>query len=50
MEYMELVKELEQKLVLNQERNDRYSFVADTDSGEVFLFKQYYYSRNLGDD
>ncbi|XP_057435488.1 kinesin-like protein KIN-UB isoform X2 [Lotus japonicus] len=34
MEYMELVKELEQKLVLNQERNDRYSFVADTDSGE----------------
>lgn len=36
MEYMELVKELEQKLVLNQERNDCNSFVAD--NGEVYSF------------
>ncbi|KAG5014165.1 hypothetical protein JHK82_026301 [Glycine max] len=33
MEYMELVKELEQKLVLNQERNDCNSFVADNGEG-----------------
>ncbi|KAK7394889.1 hypothetical protein VNO78_15430 [Psophocarpus tetragonolobus] len=33
MEYMELVKELEQKLVLNQERHNCNSFVAD--NGEV---------------
>lgn len=33
MEYMELVKELEQKLVLNQERHD-----CNADSGEVFFF------------
>nr|KYP64282.1 Armadillo repeat-containing kinesin-like protein 2 [Cajanus cajan] len=33
MEYMELVKELEQKLVLNQERHDCNNFVAD--NGEI---------------
>ncbi|KAG4922323.1 hypothetical protein JHK86_051136 [Glycine max] len=33
MEYMELVKELEQKLVLNQERHDCNSFVADNEEG-----------------
>ena len=36
MEYMELVKELEQKLVLNQERHDCNSSVAD--NGEVYSF------------
>lgn len=44
---MELVKELEQKLVLNQERHDCNSFVDD--HGEVFLFKLQYYCANLGD-
>ncbi|XP_020219498.1 kinesin-like protein KIN-UB [Cajanus cajan] len=33
MEYMELVKELEQKLVLNQERHDCNNFVADNGEG-----------------
>ncbi|KAK8466370.1 hypothetical protein PHAVU_008G075500 [Phaseolus vulgaris] len=33
MEYMELVKELEQKLVLNQERHDCNSSVADNGEG-----------------
>ncbi|KAJ1414877.1 P-loop containing nucleoside triphosphate hydrolase [Sesbania bispinosa] len=33
MEYMELVKELEQKLVLNQERHDHNNFVADHGEG-----------------
>ncbi|OIW07645.1 hypothetical protein TanjilG_17660 [Lupinus angustifolius] len=33
MEYMELVKELEQKLVLNQERHDSNGFVADPGQG-----------------
>ncbi|XP_015961465.1 kinesin-like protein KIN-UB [Arachis duranensis] len=33
MEYMELVKELEQKLVLNQERHDCNRFVADRGEG-----------------
>ncbi|XP_027352120.1 kinesin-like protein KIN-UB [Abrus precatorius] len=33
MEYMELVKELEQKLVLNQERHDYNGFVADNGEG-----------------
>ncbi|KAJ1426772.1 P-loop containing nucleoside triphosphate hydrolase [Sesbania bispinosa] len=33
MEYMELVKELEQKLVLNQESHDHNNFVADHGEG-----------------
>ena len=45
MEYMDLVKQLEHKLVLSQERSDCNGFVDG--QGEVFPIKLYFYSGNI---
>ena len=37
MEYMESVKELEEKLLANQQRHDRDDFIKDNCNGEVIF-------------